>query len=56
MAIEMSVKAANMDIQVRFGINSGDCTDGNFGSVEQMEYTIIGLNVNISPIRTSRRA
>jgi adenylate cyclase len=48
MAIEMSVKAANMGVQVRFGINSGDCTVGNFGSVERMDYTIIGPNVNLS--------
>jgi hypothetical protein len=46
MAIEMSVKAANMGVQVRFGINSGDCTDGSFGSVERIDYTI-GPNVNL---------
>lgn len=48
MAIEMSVKAANMDVQVRLGINSGDFTDGSFGSVERIVYTVIGPNVNLS--------
>ena len=48
MAIEMSVKAANMGVQVRFGINSGDCTVGNFGSVERIDHTVIGPNVNLS--------
>jgi adenylate cyclase len=48
MAIEMSAKASQMGVQVRYGINSGDCTVGNFGSIDRMDYTIIGPNVNLS--------
>jgi adenylate cyclase len=46
MAIEMQEKAAKMGIDVRMGIDSGLCTVGNFGSDEQMDYTIIGQIVN----------
>ena len=37
-----------MDIalQIRAGIFTGYCTVGNFGSEEQMDYTIIGNPVN----------
>ncbi len=33
-------------IQIRIGIFTGYCTVGNFGSEEQMDYTIIGNSVN----------
>jgi class 3 adenylate cyclase len=33
---------------VRFGINTGYCTVGSFGSNKRMEYTIIGGKVNIA--------
>jgi class 3 adenylate cyclase len=48
MAIEMSVKAANVGVQIRLGINSGDFTNGSFGSVERIDHTVIGPNVNLS--------
>ena len=46
MALHMQQKAQEMDIPVRMGIDSGICTVGNFGSEEQMDYTIIGKIVN----------
>ena len=48
MAQAMQERAAEMDIAVRIGVNSGECTVGNFGSDEQMDYTIIGPNVNVA--------
>jgi len=33
---------------LRVGINTGFCTVGNFGSVERMDYTIIGNEVNLA--------
>lgn len=33
---------------LRMGISSGYCTVGNFGAVEQMEYTVIGALVNLA--------
>ncbi len=33
-------------LQIRIGIFTGYCTVGNFGSEEQMDYTIIGNPVN----------
>ncbi len=35
-------------LQIRFGINTGYCTVGNFGSANRLEYTIVGGNVNIA--------
>ena len=34
--------------QLRIGINTGFCTVGNFGSEDQMDYTIIGNEVNLA--------
>ena len=36
----------NESLQIRIGIFTGYCTVGNFGSEEQMDYTIIGNPVN----------
>jgi class 3 adenylate cyclase/HAMP domain-containing protein len=33
---------------IRMGINTGFCTVGNFGSLDRMEYTIIGSQVNLA--------
>lgn len=46
MATEMLAAAKDRDIAIRIGINSGECTVGNFGSETQMDYTIIGKVVN----------
>ncbi|MFC1726492.1 adenylate/guanylate cyclase domain-containing protein [candidate division KSB1 bacterium] len=46
MALEMQSRAKEMGVEIRVGINSGECTVGNFGSAERMEYTIIGKEVN----------
>jgi class 3 adenylate cyclase len=34
--------------QARMGINSGFCNVGNFGSVDRMDYTIIGAEANLA--------
>jgi class 3 adenylate cyclase len=41
-------------LQIRFGINTGYCTVGNFGSENRLEYTIVGGNVNIANRLESR--
>ncbi len=38
----------NKKLQIRMGINTGYCTVGNFGSVDRMDYTIIGQQVNMA--------
>lgn len=48
MAIEMMQSAASMDIQIRAGINSGPAHVGNFGTQQQMNYTIMGNAVNMA--------
>src|SRR4029077_15224469 len=34
--------------KARMGINSGYCNVGNFGSVDRMDYTIIGAEANLA--------
>ncbi len=34
--------------EARMGINTGYCTVGNFGSLDRMDYTIIGQEVNLA--------
>lgn len=46
MALDMQRAARERGVDIRMGVNSGDCTVGNFGSEEQMNYTIIGKAVN----------
>ncbi|MCP4253044.1 MAG: adenylate/guanylate cyclase domain-containing response regulator [Candidatus Scalindua sp.] len=43
---EWNVQGLNEALQIRIGIFTGYCTVGNFGSEEQMDYTIIGNPVN----------
>ena len=46
MAGEWEDYGLDEPLQIRIGIFTGYCTVGNFGSEEQMDYTIIGNNVN----------
>lgn len=46
MAIEMQEFVDQIDTQIRIGVATGDCTVGNFGSEDRMDYTIIGPVVN----------
>jgi class 3 adenylate cyclase len=48
MALDMQRAARERGVNIRMGINSGVCTVGNFGSEEQMNYTIIGKAVNMA--------
>jgi class 3 adenylate cyclase len=49
---ELNVKWRNagteQPLRVRMGINTGFCNVGNFGSVERMDYTAIGAEVNLA--------
>ena len=38
----------NIDIDVRFGINTGDYTGGNLWSKRLFDYTGVGANVNLA--------
>ena len=48
MALEMMQEAEELDIQIRVGLNSGPAFVGNFGTQQQMNYTIIGNAVNLA--------
>lgn len=48
MAIEMLQAVTELDVAIRIGINSGNALVGNFGSMQQMNYTIIGNVVNLA--------
>jgi len=41
-------KTGQKQLQIGIGLNSGEVVMGNMGSVEQMDYTVIGDNVNIA--------
>jgi class 3 adenylate cyclase len=49
---ELNVKWRNEGVEhpfrVRMGINTGYCNVGNFGSVDRMDYTIIGAEANLA--------
>ncbi len=60
MAIAMQSKVAELDkswredhgiakgLKVRIGISTGYCTVGNFGSVQRVDYTVLGSTVNLA--------
>ena len=60
MAIAMQKKVAELDknwrevrgitegLKVRIGISTGYCTVGNFGSVQRVDYTVLGSTVNLA--------
>jgi len=59
MAIEMQHRIAELNVmwrklgaeepfRVRMGINTGYCNVGNFGSMDRMDYTILGAEVNLA--------
>ena len=60
MAIAMQNKVAELDrnwqedrgitegLKVRMGISTGYCTVGNFGSVQRVDYTVLGSTVNLA--------
>jgi class 3 adenylate cyclase len=60
MAIAMQNKVAEIDrnwrenrgitegLNVRMGISTGYCTVGNFGSVQRVDYTVLGSTVNLA--------
>lgn len=48
MACDMLAAARRRTTEIRIGIHSGECVVGNFGSEEQVNYTIIGTVVNVA--------
>jgi class 3 adenylate cyclase len=59
MALEMQHRIAELNVKwrnegiefpfrVRMGVNTGYCNVGNFGSVDRMDYTIIGAEANLA--------
>ncbi len=41
-------------LEIRIGINTGYCTVGNFGSIDRMDYTAVGSQVNLAAALESR--
>ena len=41
-------KGISEGLQVRMGISTGYCTVGNFGSVQRVDYTVLGSPVNLA--------
>jgi class 3 adenylate cyclase len=48
LRIEWQGRGIERPFELRIGIATGYCTVGNFGSVDRMDYTIIGNEVNLA--------
>ena len=44
----MAKVGVEQPFRARMGINTGFCNVGNFGSVDRMDYTIHGSEVNLA--------
>ena len=47
-AVWKKEKGISEGLQVRMGISTGYCTVGNFGSVQRVDYTVLGSPVNLA--------
>ena len=47
-AVWRKEKGISEGLQVRMGISTGYCTVGNFGSVQRVDYTVLGSPVNLA--------
>jgi len=47
-AVWKKEKGISEGLQVRTGISTGYCTVGNFGSVQRVDYTVLGSPVNLA--------
>ena len=44
----LAEKLSPSALHTRIGINTGDMTVGNMGTVQRMDYTMMGSNVNLA--------
>jgi adenylate cyclase len=44
----LAEKLSPSELRTRIGINTGDMTVGNMGTVQRMDYTMMGSNVNLA--------